>query len=220
MFRTRHIDRSFSPPPEPGFPPYLPHPRTDTAPAQGYAAHTPDTGDIGHQVGRDEHQQPHSYQYPHQSNNFPPEKPQHTPEQPYYQYNNHVSYSEPGRPLDRRHSPPSPPPPPIPVYVNNYGKTDHSTPDIQRLQYHPDPAPFHDRSQGYAGSIRGQYPVITDLNVDVDFDNDQNFVEREDTELGDYDQDYVDVGFHGQDVLYNSDQDDDIFTHQGGGDFG
>ena len=59
--------------------------------------------------------------------------------------------------------------------------------------------------------------MITDLNVDVDFDNDPNFVEREDTEPGDYDQDYVDVGFHGQDVLYHSDQDDDIFTHQGGG---
>ena len=56
--------------------------------------------------------------------------------------------------------------------------------------------------------------------VDVDFDNDSNFVEREDTEPGDYDQDYVDVGFHGQDVLYHSDQDDDIFTPQGGGDFG
>ena len=55
------------------------------------------------------------------------------------------------------------------------------------------------------------------MNVDVDFDNDPNFVEREDTEPGDYDQDYVDVGFHGQDVLYHSDQDDDIFNHQGGG---
>ena len=60
----------------------------------------------------------------------------------------------------------------------------------------------------------------TNLNVDVDFDNDPNFVEREDTDLGDHDQDYVDVDFHGQDVLYDSDQDDDIFTHQGGGDFG
>ena len=168
-----------------------------------------------------EHQQPHPFQYPRQSNNFPPGEPQHTPEQPYYHYNNHVSHSELARPLDRRQSPPSPPPPPIPVYVNNYGNTDHSTPDIQRLQYHPDPPPFHDRSESHAGSIIlttfALYSVCKYVDVDVDFNNNPNFVERDDTDL---DQDYVDVGFHGQEVLYDSDQENDIFNQQEQGDFG
>ena len=55
------------------------------------------------------------------------------------------------------------------------------------------------------------------MNVE-DFENNQNFVEREDADqadLGDLGQDYVDVGFHGQDVLYDLDQDDDILNHRG-----
>ena len=52
----------------------------------------------------------------------------------------------------------------------------------------------------------------------MDYDNNPDFVERDDTDLGD--QEYVEVGFHGQDVLYDSEQDDDIFGRQGEGDFG
>lgn len=53
--------------------------------------------------------------------------------------------------------------------------------------------------------------------MDVDFNNNPNFVERDDTDL---DQDYVDVGFHGQEVLYDLDQENDIFNQHEQGDFG
>ena len=55
------------------------------------------------------------------------------------------------------------------------------------------------------------------VDVDVDFNNNPNFVERDDTDL---DQDYVDVGFHGQEVLYDLDQENDIFNQHEQGDFG
>ena len=51
----------------------------------------------------------------------------------------------------------------------------------------------------------------------MDFDNNPNFVERDDADL---DQDYVDVGFHGEEALYDSGGEDDIFNQQAQGDFG
>ena len=150
MFRinTQQIDRNYAPVAGPGYSPYPPPPQGSAPDYDAHTDHTPETGDNGHH-GRDELQQPQSYQYNHQANHFPPED-QHYDNR----FNNPVSNSEVRRPLDRRQSPPSPPPPPpIPVYVNNYGKNDHSSPEIQSLQYHPDPPPFHDRSESHAGSI-------------------------------------------------------------------
>ena len=149
MYRinTQQIDRTYASPPGAGYPPYPPLPQGSAPDYDAHTGHTHETGGTGHH-GRDELRQPQSHQYHHQTNHFPPED-QHND----HRFNNPESNSEVRRPLDRRQSPPSPPPPPIPVYVNNYGKNDHSSPEIQSLQYHPDPPPFHDRSESHAGSI-------------------------------------------------------------------
>lgn len=89
---------------------------------------------------------PHQYQQrvQYEDNSYSPQPlPDHQYHQYYDQYQYHSTQSTPesDHSYGGSRSPPSSSrnysPPPVPVYVNNYGKDDHSSPDHYSSQYQP-----------------------------------------------------------------------------------
>ena len=88
-------------------------------------------------------------------------------------------------------------PVPVPVYVNNYGKDDHSVPDVQSYQYQPQP-------QQYDEYEHEQHPEQDQFHLadQLDRDDGPHLAADEDSfSFGDDDTEYVDVGYHGQDEI-------------------
>jgi len=102
----------------------------------------------------------------------------------------------------------APPVQPVPVYVNNYGKDDHSSPDIHSFQYSPFPDETIDSENDHGHD---------------DYDQALNFVDRETDEFVSNENpsdSLVDVGFHEEEVLND---DNDYFSDEdfdGNGNFG